>query len=168
MCVGCPEFIKEKTAVIESAAKLQHHRLLPLLSDYEDLCQSAYMRIIEAKESVPDLINKPNAYLHKLVANLNVDAWRQERRASRVAEHAELIEHHVQSRSSQNPDRMTDIKRLFDAATTEDERRALLSVANDESLDDYADAISETKSNASVKRMRLISRIAKRLNEGGR
>jgi hypothetical protein len=63
---------------------------------------------------------------------------------------------------------MMDIKRLFDAATTEDERRALLSVANDESLDDYSDAISETKGNASVKRMRLISRIAKRLNEGGR
>lgn len=168
MCVGCPEFIKSKTAVIESAAKLQHHRLLPLLSDYEDLCQAAYMRIIEAKESVPDLINKPNAYLHRLVANLNVDTWRQERRTTRIAEHAELIEHHVQSRSSQNPDRMMDIKRLFDVASTEDERRALLSVANDESLDDYSDSISETKGNASVKRMRLISKIAKRLNEGGR
>ena len=166
MCVGCPDFIKAKAAVIEAAAKLQHHRLLPLLSDYEDLCQTAYMRIIEAKESVPDLINKPNAYLRKLVANLNVDAWRQERRASRVAEHAELIEHHVQSRSSQNPDRMIDIKRLFDAATTEDERRALLSVASDESLDDYAEEINQSKSSAAVKRMRYVNAIARRLREG--
>ena len=115
MCVGCPEFIQAKASVIETAAKLQSNRLATTLSDYEDLCQAAYMRILESKERNPDLVTKPNSYLHKIVRNLNVDNWRHERRAERIAEHAELIEHHVQNRSQQNPERLADIKRLFDA-----------------------------------------------------
>lgn len=165
MCVGCPEFIQAKASVIETAAKLQSNRLATTLSDYEDLCQAAYMRILESKERNPDLVTKPNSYLHKIVRNLNVDNWRHERLAERIAEHAELIEHHVQNRSQQNPERLADIKRLFDAADNEEERRALLSVANDESLADYADAINMSKPSAAVKRMRHISKIASHLRE---
>ena len=47
------------------------------------------------KRTKSRLGNKPNSYLHKIVRNLNVDNWRHERRAERIAEHAELIEHHV-------------------------------------------------------------------------
>ena len=65
----------------------------------------------------------------------------------------------------QNPERLADIKRLFDAADNEEERRALLSVANDESLADYAEAINVPKPIAAVKRMRFISKIARHLRE---
>jgi DNA-directed RNA polymerase specialized sigma24 family protein len=167
MCGGCPEFIKAKASVIESAAKLQYNRLVTDWGDYEDLCQAAYMRILETKERQPGLVDKPDAYLHTIVKNLNVDNWRRERRASRIAEHAELIAHHIQSRLTQNPDRLIDIQRLFEVARTDDERRALLSVANDESLEDYAQEINQPKANASVARMRHISAIASRLQQGG-
>ena len=56
MCVGCPEFIQAKASVIETAAKLQSNRLATTLSDYEDLCQAAYMRILESKERNPELL----------------------------------------------------------------------------------------------------------------
>lgn len=165
MCGGCPEFIKIKAPVIEAAATLQHGRLSEHSADYEDLCQAAYLRVIETKERNPDLLDKPNSYLHQMVRNLNIDSWRQERRASRISEHVELIEHHVQSRASQNPERFADINRLFDLTETADERRALLSIANDESLQDYADAINKSKQSAAVKRMRLVQKIASKIRQ---
>ena len=168
MCGGCPEFIKRKSSVIEAAATLQSSRLVSQLNDYEDLCHNAYIKILEAKSNNPDIIHKPNAYFHTLVKNLGIDGWRTSQRYSPLEQHEEIVKNHVTERIEENPERFVEISKLYQVAKTDAERRALLSIANDESLNDYALDTGQSKKHASVSRMRLIQKISKRITSGGR
>lgn len=168
MCGGCPEFIKRKSKVIEAAAALQSSILVSQLNEYEDLCQSAYLKILDVKSNNPDIIHKPNAYLHTLVKNLSIDGWRNSQRYSPLESHEEIVKNHVTERIEDNPERLVEIRKLYQFAKSVAERRALLSIANDESLEDYALDTGQPKAHAAVNRMRLIQKISKRINSGDR
>ena len=100
--------------------------------------------------------------------NLGIDGWRTSQRYSPLEQHEEIVKNHVTERIEENPERFVEIRKLYQVAKTDAERRALLSIANDESLEDYALDTGQSKEHASVSRMRLIQKISKRITSGGR
>ena len=83
MCDGCDAFVRERGGAIRAAAVLQTQSYRLSREEFDDLVYSAILRVIERKQTDPQIIERPNRYFHRIVENLSVDNYREARQTAK-------------------------------------------------------------------------------------
>ena len=67
MCDGCDAFVRERGGAIRAAAVLQTQSYRLSREEFDDLVYSAILRVIERKQTDPQIVERPNRYFHRIV-----------------------------------------------------------------------------------------------------
>ena len=191
MCIGCEDFLEQKSQVFTKAALLLIPKHNISHEDHKDLVQSAYLRVLERKKIDPTIVSKPDNYLTTLVERLSIDNLRRTtvtvdfdefgneirkpwEQAGVIDEDA-LMQHEALARERYLADfpRIEDrrnqterVNELYKDLKSPEERDLFLSLYNQESVEVYAQRKGINKEAAKKRRKRSKEKLAKRFRGG--
>lgn len=174
MCDGCDAFVRERGGAIRAAAVLQTQSYRLSREEFDDLVYSAILRVIERKQTDPQIVERPNRYFHRIVENLSIDNYREARHtvpleydgSQETSSHVEIARRFVQWDAADRAERLVDVNRVLSLCGSLEEREAILSVYHEETAKEFAERRGLSVEAAKKRRQRAVTILSKKL-EGG-
>ena len=154
MCDGCKKIITDKKSVIRQAAFKNRNDFV----EVNDLISIIHYKFFNWKSKQEGTINVNNTFFHRIAHNAAIDEIGEYDVSIDSSEHESLVEQiHFHDPSS-----FVLAQRIMKDCSTE-EKDAVISVANNEQPEDFAERYGITYANAVQKRRRAIKKIRERL-----
>ena len=154
MCEGCKEIIIEKKSVIRQAAFKNRNDFV----EVNELISIIHYKFFNWKSKQEGPIHVNNTFFHRIAHNAAIDEIREYDVSIDSSEHDSLVEEIYFN----DPSTFVLAQRIMKDCSTE-EKDAIISIANKEQPEEFAERYGITYSNAVQKRRRAIKKVRERL-----